>query len=470
MSIRDRPEPLNPGPWGPISAVMNAVRVIKDLLFVGVDATADLPERVRDAVRLQQDRSERLIGWCQLALVLLFAALYTVAPKTHMDEVLKSPVPIALILYFLFTVTRLVFSYRTSLPDWYLGLSGLADLTLLMTLIWYFHIQYAQPAPFYLKAPTMLYVFIFIALRALRFEPRYVFRTGVAAALGWSVLLLYALYGDGMDPPVTRDYVEYLTMNLVLLGGELDKILSILIVTGLLTFALMRGRRTLLTAVAETHASAELSRFFAPEVAERITRGDSGPAEELTASVLYIDIRDFTKLSERISPSELMGMLTEYQSRVTPIIAAHGGTVERFTGDGVLASFGAAKPLDGFARQALNAVRAISDEIDAWSSARAAAGQPQVRIGIAVTTGRLIIGAVGGGGKLEYTLVGEPANLAAKIEKLNKDLGTRAIADRATVDRARDEGWDGQVREMRTGVVIADVNGPVDIAILEWMD
>jgi len=446
---------------------MSAIRIIKDLLFLGVDETSGLPERVRDAVRQQQDKSERLIGWCQLALVLVFGALYTIAPKTHMDDFFHSPVPVALVLYLMFTVARLYMSYRVSLPDWYLGLSGLADMALLMTLIWYFHIQYAQPAPFYLKAPTMLYVFIFIALRALRFEPRYVFRTGLAAAAGWGVLLLYALYGEGMDPPVTRDYVEYLTMNLVLLGGELDKILSILIVTGLLTFALMRGRRTLLTAIAETHASAELSRFFAPEVAERISRGDAGPAEELTASVLYVDIRDFTKLSERITPAELMGMLTEYQSRVTPLIASHGGTVERFTGDGVLASFGAAKPLDGFAKQALECVEAITAEMDDWSVIRKESGQEPVRIGIAVTTGRLIIGAVGGGGKLEYTLVGEPANLAAKIEKLNKDFGSRAIADCGTIDQAKEEGWEGNLQEVRRGVEIADVNGPVDIAILQ---
>ncbi len=435
-------------------------------LLLSDDDTARLPDRVRAAVRVQQDQSERLIGWVQLALVSLFGTLYALAPKTHMDSVWMSPVPIALALYLLFTFVRLGMSHRFSLPDWYLGLSILVDLSLLMTLIWSFHIQYGQTAPFYLKAPTMLYVFIFIALRALRFEPRYVLMTGLAAATGWSVLVLYALYGSDMPPPITRNYVAYLTGNLVLLGGEFDKILTILVVTALLTLAQLRSRRILLQSIAETHASAELSRFFAPEIAEKIARGDSAAGEEVTASVLYIDIRDFTALSERISAGALMALLTDYQSRMVPIIAAHGGTVERFTGDGVLASFGAAKKRPDFASCALTAAEAILKEADQWSRERQAQGLEAVRIGLAVTTGRLIIGAVGGGGKFEYTLVGEPANRAAKLEKMNKTLGCRALADQASLDFARNQGWTGSVGAIHTALAIADLDRPVDLVVL----
>jgi adenylate cyclase len=439
------------------------------LLIGSSDDTRDLPPRVREAVRAQQDRSERLIGWVQLALVAVFATLYAVAPKTHMNEIWMSPVPMALLLYALFTLLRLYLSYRISLPDWYLGLSALVDLALLMTLIWYFHIQYEQPPPFYLKAPTMLYVFIFIALRALRFEPRYVLRTGLAAAVGWTILLLYALYAGGGEPPVTRDYVAYLTGNLILLGGEIDKILAILVVTGLLTAAQLRGRKLLLQAVADAHAHAELSRFFAPEIAQKIASGEAsaGAGEEVTASVLYIDIRDFTALSNRVTPGELMGLLADYQSRMTPVIAAHGGTVERFTGDGVMASFGAIKSRPDYALCAVRAAEAVLREADAWAEALKAAGREPVRIGLALTTGRLILGAVGGGGRFEYTLVGEPANRAAKIEKHNKDFGCRALADAETLNAARLQGWTGCPKSEHRAVCVADVRIPVDLAILD---
>lgn len=443
------------------------VKTLIRRILLEEDDTAGLPADVRQDVRARQDESERLIGWVQLSLVVLFGGLYLIAPKTHMDSFFHSPVPAALGLYLLFTLTRLALSYRTSLPDWYLGLSGLADIGLLMTLIWSFHIQYDQPPPFYLKAPTMLYVFIFIALRALRFEPRYVLRTGLAAAAGWTALVIYAVYSGDGSMPITRDYVAYLTDNLVLLGGEFDKILTILVVTGLLTLAQMRGRRLLVAAHTDSHAHRELSRFFAPEVAKRIASGDSAPADEVTATVLYIDIRDFTALSERESPVGLIALLSEYQSRMVPLIAAHGGTVERFTGDGVMASFGAAKPNEDYARAALETAAAILEEADSWAAERVRAGQDPVEIGLALTTGRLIVGAVGGGGKFEYTMVGEPANRAAKLEKQNKVMATRALCDRATLDAARAQGWRGAVTADYRAVTVIGLDRPADIAVLD---
>lgn len=444
---------------------MTGSPLLKKLLLIE-DDTVNLLPSVREAVRRQQDQSERLIGWVQLALVLIFGVLYLVAPKTHMDTILHSPVPFALILYLIFTMIRLLLSYRISLPDWYLGLSGAVDIALLMTLIWSFHIQYGQTAPFYLKAPTMLYVFIFIALRALRYEPHYVLRTGLAAAFGWAVLLIYALMGHDGGSPITRDYVAYLTSNKVLLGGELDKILSILVVTGLLTLAQSRSRKTLIKAIAETHTTAELSRFFAPEIAEKIARGETGRGEAMDACVMYIDIRDFTALSERITPSELVSLLTDYQTRMVPVIGAHGGTVERFAGDGVMATFGAIIKSPDYAKSALDATQAILDAGDAWCEERVSAGLDPVRIGVAVTSGSLIVCAIGGGGRYEYTVIGEPANRAAKIEKLNKIMGVRAIADGATLALARDQGWSGTIVKEHKAIAVEGVDTPVDLVVL----
>ena len=119
------------------------------------------------------------------------------------------------------------------MPAWFLTLSVAADLTLLMMLIWSFHIQYDQPASFYLKAPTLLYVFIFIALRALRFETRFVLLAGLFSALGWLALVFYVVSIDPQDNMITRDYVAYMTSNTILLGAEFDKVISILMVTGI---------------------------------------------------------------------------------------------------------------------------------------------------------------------------------------------------------------------------------------------
>ena len=166
-------------------------KTITEFVF-GPPINHRLPERVRAAIALQQDQAEILIGWVQLLLVVFFFALYTIAPKTSEGTVF-TPVPYALAAYFSFTVVRLLLAYRSILPGWFLLGSVIIDMGLLMVLIWSFHHQYEQPAPFYLKAPTLLYVFIFVSLRTLRFEPTYVIAAGIAASVGWMALVWYAI-------------------------------------------------------------------------------------------------------------------------------------------------------------------------------------------------------------------------------------------------------------------------------------
>ena len=133
-------------------------------------AVLRLPERVMAAITRREDASEVLVRIIQLAIVVLFAALYTLAPKPgHWTDF--TLVPYALAAYGSVTLIGLYWALRARLPDWAVYLSIIFDLSLLMALLWSFHVQYEQPASFILKAPTLLYVFIFIALRTLRFEP-----------------------------------------------------------------------------------------------------------------------------------------------------------------------------------------------------------------------------------------------------------------------------------------------------------
>ena len=223
--------------------------------LVNRDRERSAPERVRRAIEEQRHQSEKLIGWIQFAVVVTFATLYAVSPKAFAADVSFEPVPWALGGYLVFTLLRMAWSQRGSLPRWLVGLSVVVDMALLFSLIWSFHLQYEQPAAFYLKAPTILYVFIFIALRALRFEARFVTLAGVTAALGWFLLVLYAILSDAKDDMITRDYVEYMTSAQVLLGAEFDKIISILVVTVILAIAIIRARELLFRGDCREHRS-----------------------------------------------------------------------------------------------------------------------------------------------------------------------------------------------------------------------
>jgi adenylate cyclase len=424
-----------------------------------------------DATRGPADASERLIGWFQLVVVLLFGALYLISPKTFSPDAPFEPVPWVLGTYFVFTVARLALAYRRPLPRIMLYASVVLDMALLLGLIWSFHVQYMQPPSFYLKAPTLLYVFIFIALRALRFEARFVVAAGIVAALGWIVLAGYAVWVAEGTNMVTRDYVYYMTSNSILIGAEFDKVISILTVTIIIAVAITRARRLLIRSVAEGTAAADLSRFFAPEIAEHIIAAEhsvaAGRGQARDAAILNCDIRGFTVFATRVDPDELIRTLTEYQHLMVAIIQRHGGSIDKFMGDGIMATFGAAMTTETYAADALRALDDIMAAAADWNAKRESTGLPALPIGAAVSVGRIIFGAVGDETRLEYTVIGDAVNRAAKIEKQNKVEGVRALCDAATFDVARRQGYVApDAPERLPARMVEGIDEPVDLVVL----
>lgn len=437
-------------------------------------ATPPLPPRVLADIARQQDRSERIISIVQLAIVLTFGTLFLIAPRPTETMLDFDLVPWALVVYLVFTLIRLWASCRMRLPGWFLTLSIIIDMALLMALIWSFHRTYQQPPSFYLKAPTLLYVFIFIALRALRFDALYVILAGATAIIGWGVLVWYAVVYATTHSMVTRNYVEYLTDNAVLIGAEFDKILAIALVTLLLAMAVRRARATLFTAISEGSAKRELSRFFDAGVASRITGSEheieAGQGVARDAAILFLDVRGFTGLARELPPDALMTLLSAYQGVVVPVIQQAGGTIDKFLGDGIMATFGATEPSETYAADALRAALAALAAVDAWNAARAGKdgpqGGPALRVNAAVATGRLVFGAVGDEARLEYTVIGDPVNLAAKLEKHTKDEAVRALTTAEAWRLAEAQGFADAPVALRPGRSVAGVDAPVDLVVL----
>jgi adenylate cyclase len=431
-----------------------------------------LPDRVRDAIRLQQERSEILIGWIQFGIVILIGGVFQFSAmaegQVQADFSFEGEV---LLIYGAICVARLILAHMRRLRPWMLYMSVIADVALLMALIWSFHLKYAQPAAFYLKVPTLFYVFLFIALRALRFEARFVVFTGVVSAAGWAYLTYYVASGRGGPPERTHNFIDYMTSNALLVGAEVDKIIAILLATAVLALAIARARRLLVRSVTEGAAARDLSRFFDPGVAARI-RGaamsiKAGEGELRDVAILTVDLRGFTRLSTQLAPGEVMKMLQDYQGRVCPLITGNGGSIDKFLGDGILASFGAVAPSPTAAADALRAADAVIAAADRWIEERQAAGLPPLAIGLAASSGRVVFGAVGDGERLEFTVIGDAVNFAAKLEKHNKDERSRAVTDGATYALAERQGYVPPMdRERRTGRRVGGVTDLVDIVVL----
>jgi len=434
---------------------------LRDALLPASDERA-LPERVREAVRRQQESSEMLIGWVQLGIVIAFGTLYFLAPKTFDAEAMFAPVPWTLAAYLAFTLARLALAHARRLPRWFLDLSVIADIALLLGLIWSFHLQYQQPPSFYLKAPTLLYVFIFISLRALRFEVRYVLLAGAVAAAGWLLLAWYAVSAD--PSMITRDYVRYMTSNSVLLGAEFDKVISILVVTAVLAVGIARARRLLVRAVVEGSAARELSRFVPSAVAEQVTHGErraeAGDGEVREASILFTDIEGFTTISEGLDPEALIATLNEYFAAVSEPIARHGGVVNQYQGDAILATFNLPTELPDHAGAALRAAAGIQ----AVLAERRFPGGRRLHARVGVNSGVVVGGLVGVAERLTYTVHGDEVNLAARLEQLNKEHGTRIICSQRTRDLAGAQAF--PFRRLGT-VTVRGRRRPVTVYTLE---
>jgi class 3 adenylate cyclase/DNA-binding NarL/FixJ family response regulator len=166
-------------------------------------------------------------------------------------------------------------------------------------------------------------------------------------------------------------------------------------------------------AVVDRETSARALRSFVPsQVAERI---GSAPIEqeEVEATILFSDIRGFSTLAERMSAREVADLLATHLSAMAEVVLAHGGTIDKFAGDAVMAVFGAPDPQPDHAERALRCALAMQERQAALNDASDA--EP-IGVGIGVNTGTVIAGTVGGGGRLEYTVLGDAVNVAQRIQ------------------------------------------------------
>jgi class 3 adenylate cyclase len=166
--------------------------------------------------------------------------------------------------------------------------------------------------------------------------------------------------------------------------------------------------------------------YVDPELADRVlAEGAVLAGEEVEVTILFLDMRDFTAFAERSSPHEVVARLNELFDCVVPVLEHHRGHVDKFIGDGLLAVFGAPEPLAGHAEWGVAAAR----EIAAVVHERFGTG---LQIGIGVNSGPVVAGTVGGGGRLEFTVIGDVVNTAARVERVTRETGDDVLITEAT--------------------------------------
>lgn len=282
-----------------------------------------------------------------------------------------------------------------------------------------------MPLSFMLKGGISILMLMAIVLNAIALRPLYPALATVGALLVYLGLAVAAL----SDPrtQLTNDYAEALMGASLSVGLVVSNALFISLVGIITCLITVRARRLTIDGVKLEKASSQLGRYFSPAVRDKISAADSGflepGGEEKIVTVLFCDIRDFTRLSETMSPQDVMQLLSDYHSRMVEAVFAFGGTLDKFIGDAVMATFGTPELRPDDAERATNAALAMRQALVELNEERSANGLPLIRHGIGIHAGPAIVGNVGTPERLEYTVIGDTVNVASRIASACKTTG-----------------------------------------------
>ncbi|MFL4994244.1 MAG: adenylate/guanylate cyclase domain-containing protein [Microvirga sp.] len=305
-----------------------------------------------------------------------------------------------------------------------------------------------------LRGQEFLYVLLLLAEAALTYSPRRVLWTGVSILVIWSIGV-FSIYSQpdtlrfndaAAEGALTSAAVLDLSFKPAFVGltAWYTQLVATSLFTLLITLAVWRSRRTLLNQLEAEVVRADLSRYVSPDVAEALaSRGRIGFGEPATrtVAVLFADIVGFTRLTETLSPERTFALLRSFQERSCAIVFKHGGTLDKYLGDGFMATFGSIDLQPDAPARALACAFELQQEIDRWNRKRSGRGADPLRVSIGIHCGPVTVGNLGGRERVEFTVVGDVVNVASRLEEFTRAVGGSIIASEDCIRAAGAPEW-----------------------------
>lgn len=322
------------------------------------------------------------------------------------------------------------------------------------------------PPPARLGFDSVMYLALALVLASLGQSVRSVLLATAAAIGTWTLATLYIGMQPGVHtgtglllnlPGTAAAAIEPRLANLldpwcISYGDFARRVVLLGLIGGILAVATLRSRHMMAHQIEAERARRNLSRHFSPHVAKELAQMDEaiGAVKQLDAVVLFADLVGFTRLADELTPAETIALLREVHQRLGQAVAGQQGTLEKYLGDGIMASFGTPQPGPRDASAALLAARAMQHAIDELNARRAARQLVPLQLAIGMHFGSVTLGNVGDETRVEYALVGETVNVAHRLEQMTRKLDAAVCLSDAFAAKLREETRNepGPLRDM----------------------
>lgn len=398
-----------------------------------VDETARL-------LRERETRSLRLLIRIALGLMVVltvYTTVYAVGQPSRIAELglmlVYMAVSIANCIFLLLALRR---------PQW-VGIIGIiialcaASATLVTGFLMFNALGANVPVSVLAKLPLAVTGLATTAFMALTLRPLYVAIAGAGAVV--SLLGFYAL--AALDPATTvvSGSAEAYLGPAISSSRLATEVMYVSAATICMTLAVHFARRTMGEAIALQRSTDQISRYFSPDIARGILGGGDEflrpGGKEQDVVVLFSDLAGYTKLCAGLPAGEVLAMLSEYHEAMVAEIFKAGGTLDKFMGDGIMATFGTPVPTPDAADRAVQAALGMTAALVALNEDRARRSLPPLAQRIGIHAGPAIVGNVGTSQRLEYTVIGDVVNVANRIQAKGKSTGRAAMMSAAVVSR-----------------------------------
>ncbi len=338
-----------------------------------------------------------------------------------------------------------------------------------------------RPLAMQYRFDNFQYFFIILAAGTLAYSWRTVVAIGSWTALIWTAGWIIAWWVATPIPGISQkvaaalqgypDVAELLDPNSFDIPQRIQQVIVFVMVAVTLGVSMRRLNRLLMSNAGLERERANLSRYFSPNVVDELSQNDE-PLKQVRKAdiaVLFIDIVGFTKFAAGRDPYEVIEVLRGFHARMEAEVFRHHGTLDKYLGDGLMATFGTpvATPLD--ASNALGCARAMVGVIDDWNQERLRAGEHDIHVGIGVHFGSVVLGDIGAN-RLEFAVIGDAVNVSAKLEAMTRDFNARIVVSDALQEQAlRENPNSGSLMDgfqKRTGQTVRGVETPMDIWVL----